>query len=241
MSTISFENFGKLANSQLSSTEQAGRYDIQAEAEKLILSDVIPKLCLNSQSDLLDIGCGSGLLLIPLSFLVHSATGIDHAEVIAGLRRRFTGASLAAMAGNFLDLAIGDRYSAILAYSVVHYLSSKEELFAFADKAVELLRPNGRMLIGDIPNVDRKRRFLQTKTGAEFTKAWQKRTVVSSASAVQSNLSRDPETLVFNDELILNVVERFRKRGFDVYILPQAPSLPFGYTREDVLIVRSPS
>ena len=42
----------------------------------------------------------------------------------------------------------------------------------------------------------------------------------------------------FGDDEILDFAKRYRSRGFHAYILPQPPGLPFGHTREDLLIVR---
>jgi len=240
MSSISFENFGKLASTQLSPTERAGRYRIQVEAEKLVVADVISKLGLNDQDDLLDVGCGTGLLLLPLSLIVRSATGIDHAAVIDSLHRSFPGASVATIPGSFLEISIEAKFSAIVAYSVVHYLSSEDELFAFVEKAAGLLDFGGRLLIGDIPNVDRKRRFLQTQTGAEFGEAWKERTSASAPPSNQLALTPDPSMLEFGDELVVDLIARFRRQGFDTFVLPQSTSLPFGHTREDILVTRPP-
>jgi protein-L-isoaspartate O-methyltransferase len=118
MGTISFDNFGKLATAQLSATERAGRYRIQAEAEKLIVADIVAKLALKPDDDLLEIGCGSGLLLVLLSFVVRSATGIDHPAVTEVLRRSFSGAPIHTIDGNFLNAEIEATFSAIVIYGV---------------------------------------------------------------------------------------------------------------------------
>lgn len=41
MGRVSFENYRRLARSTLDPNEKAGRYPIQAEAEKRVLSDVL--------------------------------------------------------------------------------------------------------------------------------------------------------------------------------------------------------
>lgn len=236
MSRVSFENYGKLAVSDLSATEQAGRYSIQAEAEKRILADVLAKADIGSDDTVLDIGCGAGQLLIPLAFVVRSITGIDHPKVVSRLRLRFADPDVNLISGNFMDLTIPDRYSVIIAYGVVNYMTSAIELNAFVDKAVSLLTPGGRLLIGDLPNVDRKKRFLDSATGRAFNDDWKRQMERSATGRVLPELDADPDLLLFNDEVVLGLLLRYRSKGCDAFVLPQPPDLPFGHTREDVLI-----
>ena len=182
MGRVSFENYGLWARSGgLSPTVMAGRYEVQADAEKLILPDVLSKINLGPADDVIDIGCGSGALLIPLSGLVHTITGVDHRDVIDFLRSCFSDPSVTLIGGNFLELNIDRKFSAAIAYGVVNYMSTVDELYAFVDKATDLLVPNGRFLIGDIPNQDRKRRFLSTDVGRSFDERWRKQMAVGSA------------------------------------------------------------
>jgi hypothetical protein len=52
-------------------------------------------------------------------------------------------------------------------------------------------------------------------------------------------LDDDPELLgSFDDDGILKLVSALRREGFEAYIVPQSPWLPFGHTREDVLVLR---
>ena len=76
MSKVSFDNYGKLAKEARDPTIVAGRYAIQAPAERSILPDVLKKLHIRPDDKLLDIGCNVGALLIPLSYLVRAVTGI---------------------------------------------------------------------------------------------------------------------------------------------------------------------
>src|SRR5262245_47530517 len=88
MSRASYEYFGRLAEASLPPSQVAGRYPTQVEAERLVPIDVARKLDLKPTDKLLDIGCGPGTNLIPLSFLVESAMGIDHPALIRALSSR---------------------------------------------------------------------------------------------------------------------------------------------------------
>jgi hypothetical protein len=42
----------------------------------------------------------------------------------------------------------------------------------------------------------------------------------------------------FDDKTVLELAGRFRSEGFHAYMLPQPADLPFGRTREDMLVIR---
>jgi trans-aconitate methyltransferase len=238
MSRTSYENYG--AGAQRSNpTVVAGRYTFQGEAERLIVGDVVTKLDLRPDDDLLEIGCGAGNILIPLAFRCRSATGIDHPALLGRLSQRFPGPpGITLLSGNFLDIQPEASYSKILMYAMLHYLSSIDEALEFIRKGASLLRPRGRMLLGDLPNADHKRRFLATGVGQTVDREWTVRRSTAAASEAESSLDADPRLVgSFDDASIVDIVRAMRAAGFEAYVLEQRSELPFGCTREDVLIV----
>ena len=216
-------------------TRAAARYLVQKGAEKRVLSDILHKLALAPEDRLLDIGCNIGNLLIPLSFFVGHATGIDHPSCIDRLRRRLPDDSPELIAGNFLEITIKGKFDKILCYSVLHYLAAAA-LFPFLDKAMSLLAPGGRALLGDIPNQSRKQRFLASEEGKRFLREWE--SLRATQPEVEPDLPPDDDLVQFTDELVAEIVARYRQQGFDVQVLAQSPDLPFGHTREDILLSR---
>ena len=237
MSTITFENYGKLAENMRDFTQVAGRYSCQRDDEKNILQDVIQKLALSAKVDLLEVGCGSGNLLIPLSFCVGKVTGIDHPSCIDSLKKRYQAENVSLIGSNFLDCRENKLgvYHRILIYSVLHCLG-KEEVKSFIAKAVSLLRPGGKMLLGDLPNLSKKNRFLASKEGELFIEEWNKRLAATGDDVQKVQLSEDSDTAEFNDDNILALIKEIRDSGCNAYLLPQPVHLPFGYTREDILV-----
>lgn len=233
MGRITFENYARRAEAGLSSTVIAGRYNTQVDAEKRIVPDVAAKLALGPEDTLLEIGCGVGNLLIPLSFLAGEAAGIDHPKVLDTMSSRVGGSQLNLIEGNFLDLDLDQIFSKILIYSVLHCLANAEEAIRFVHKALDHLEPGGSLLVGDIPNTDRKRRFQQSETGKAFEMEWAKRSGQESGTKV--DLEDDPDVFSPDDAFVLELLRQVRKRGYNAYALPQPLDLPFGHTREDIL------
>ena len=239
LSKVSFDNYGKLAREVQDPTIMAGRYAIQAPAERSILPDVLEKLQIRPQDKLLDIGCNVGALLIPLSYLVHGVTGIDHPSCLEKLRLRTQGENIQLLGGAFLDLTIQEQFNKILCYSVLHYLSDEEEVLCFIFKALKLLAPGGIALFGDIPNQSKKQRFLDSESGKAFERQWKelvKKEVGD--NNIKIELPPDPNMVQFSDELLLQICRSCRADGFEAYIYPQPSHLPFGNTREDIVITR---
>lgn len=234
MSRQTFENYGVYADKKVSYTRIAGRYSIQAEGERKIVQDLASKLDLSSSDALLEIGCGPGNLLIPLSFSVSSAVGIDHPKVIRRFQKRFQDDRIELVAGNFLDLKITRQFSKILIYSMIQLLSNDAEVMECLTKALSLLKPGGALLVGDLPNEDKKNRFLSTRNGRRFLRDWNKANKEEGMSTTYGKL--DPHTVHFTDQLIFELMVELRARRCETYLLPQAPYLPFGRTREDLLI-----
>jgi ubiquinone/menaquinone biosynthesis C-methylase UbiE len=239
MSNKSLENYARLAEREdANHTEVAGRYSFQASAERHIIRDVAEKLALDGDDSLLEIGCGPGNLLLPLSYMVASATGIDNGSALARLAARSGGnVHLTLLAGDFLSMNLPQtRFSKILVYSVVQYVDSEASALRFLDRALTLLKSGGRLLLGDLPNTDKKRRFVQSPAGQRLSAEWSERVAGAGAHPI-SSLPADERLLTVDDALVLKLLSHGRARGFETYLLEQSPLLPFGNTREDLLFV----
>lgn len=239
MSRISFENYQHIAEqTETTNTEVAGRYIFQQEAERRILSDLLNKLDLQVTDTLLEIGCGPGNLLVPLANFCAEATGIDNEAAIERLNKRLAKDSkLIGIAGNFLEINLHTTaFDKILVYSVLQYLSSKKEALDFTDRALALLQPGGRLLLGDLPNRTKKSRFIISKTGQQTAKNWDELLKGSGSHPIEIK-QVDSNMVTVDDSFLLDLMKHIRNKGFEAYLLPQPLDLPFGGSREDILVI----
>lgn len=241
MSRISFENYAIRAKELKSFTSIAGRHDFQAEDEKRIVLDIYNKLDISTKDDCLEIGCGTGNLLIPLSFFVKSITGIDNDMCIERLNKRFSDEkNVKFICGNFLDLEIEQKFDKIIIYSVLHYLEDENQVMAFIFKALRLLNKGGKMILGDIPNKSKMERFNNSDFGKNFKLEYAKKVAQFNENNEENQicniLKEDLHNISFDDNFIFRILRETREKGYDAYILPQPEGLPFNYTREDIII-----
>ena len=126
MAGTPFEYYGESALKLDNFAEIAGRYRFQKKAEQYLLQYLLEKLSPSPEDDLLEIGCGAGNLLIPLSFFVHSVTGIDHPNLLAQLTSRLPkdNGTMTLVPGEFPRTEVQGTFSRILIYSVIQYFPS---------------------------------------------------------------------------------------------------------------------
>jgi hypothetical protein len=242
-----FEAFRRrAADPSLSRHEKSGFPDLYREGRGgTILNDILakmPPLCDRGRL-VLDIGPGSSSL--PLALIEHCARQqhrlvlVDSAEMLALLPdhpavSKIGGAFpavLPAVQSAAQSTAPGG-YDAILVYSVAQYVFAEGNLWSFVDLAAGLLNPGGALLIGDLPNVSMRKRFLSSAAGREHH-----RRHVDPNGLPQVDFNRlEPGQI--DDAVVFAILQRMRLAGFDAFVLPQPPELPQASRREDILIRR---
>ena len=124
--------------------------------------DVLAKLKLQPAMSVLEIGCGIGLLGVPIAGRVTRYVGVDFApRAVEVANQRLREASKLAERAlvRTLDLLSADdgeieslgRHDRVLMYGVFHYARSEDEALQFLRSTLDLLAPGGRALIGNIP------------------------------------------------------------------------------------------
>jgi len=129
-----------------------------------MVADVVDKLEVTSSVDVVEIGCGTGVLAVPLAGAARSFVGVDFsAEALDALRQKLHREGLVERTELVeLDVlhapadavrALGS-FDRVLVYATLHYVSDDAELERFLDRAVGLLGPAGIALFGSLPIAD---------------------------------------------------------------------------------------
>ncbi|MCL6261234.1 class I SAM-dependent methyltransferase [Aquiflexum sp. TKW24L] len=243
---LTFEDFKKLAkDDSLSQYQKVGFPDAYREnKEHIIFEDIINKLNFqledkNGSGVLLDIGPGCSdlpkMIIDHCDKLNFKILLVDSKEMLDQLP---TKKSITKFEGYFpndvLDLVnqYQNKVDYIVGYSIFHYVFYNTCIFKFLDTALSLLKPGGKMLIGDIPNITKRKRFFSTQTGIEFHKNFTGTDTLPEVNHLQL------EPTHIDDGVLMGIVQRYRNFGFEAYLLPQPSTLPFHNRREDLVIYK---
>lgn len=237
---LTFEDFGQLAkDDSLKPHEKIGFPSVFREGhDEEIFSEIKSKTDWKSAEKILDIGCGCGdLTRIVLQAAKEdnkALTLVDSIEVLNQLKDQ---ARVQKISGRFPDnfevVKKSGAVDIIICYSVFHYVFNEVNIFQFIEKCLELLNPGGRLLLGDIPNLTKRNRFLLSPAGELFH---QKLMNTSSKPEVHPHTM---ETGKIDDGIIFGLLSRYRNMGVETYLLPQSAALPLANSREDLLFVKS--
>jgi hypothetical protein len=126
--------------------------------------------------------------------------------------------------------AYAGQVNVILSYSVLQYVFAEGNVFDFVDRSLHLLAEGGELLIGDIPNVSKRKRFFASSAGVRFHQQF-----MQTGEAPEVAFNR-LEAGNIDDGVLLGLVARCRSAGYDAYLAPQSPDLPLANRREDLLI-----
>lgn len=239
---IGYDDFRRFAKDpSLSKYEKIGFPDSYRKGfEEFIFSDILEKLTLlrDKEKNVLDIGPGCSDLPRFLIKLCkenkHQLHLIDSEEMLALIPDDVAVRKYPAIFPNcqdFINQFLG-KMDVILCYSVLHYILVDVAFFRFLDSCLALLAPGGQLLIGDIPNISKRKRFFSSDAGIRFHQHFMK---TADKPDVRFN---QIEHNYIDDAIVMAILNRSRLQGFDAYLLPQGKSLPMSNRREDILIIR---
>jgi len=226
---------------------------INARVVRNIEADASKKLDLSGNDELLDLGCGTGLISINLSKKVKKTTGMDFGrDVLLRAKNNFkaNGRGIELAQGDVSNLPFrGETFNKVLCYSVAMCFQDYND---FKDALVEMLRvcrPGGLVLVGDIPEKNKKDAWIKgERKGGEVLSKYIVRKIRQqiikfrySASArdfnkrkAKLNITPAKAAGMFYDAE--NILRICREIGVKGTILDQPPSLAFGNTRVDLLL-----
>jgi SAM-dependent methyltransferase len=239
---LGFDDFRALAgDDSLTLNEKVGFPEsYRAKKEGAILADLIAKLPRLAEENriVIDIGPGCGdlarVFVDHCERKAHELVLIDSEEMLALLPNPAHAKKVAAYYPQcpqvFQEYA--GRVDVIVVYSVFQYVFAEGNAWDFIDRSLSLLAPGGRLLLGDIPNIARRKRFFASETGIKFHQEF---TQTDEVPRVDFNVL---ELGNIDDSVVLAILARARAAGFDAYVMPQAEDLPMANRREDILIIR---
>lgn len=239
---FTFEDFKERAiNPTLSKWEKIGFPNSYREnSEEMIFKDIYEKLELNHEGlNILDIGCGCSELVERLISYVNKKEGnlylVDSNEMLNNINKELLNDKINLIPGYFpkidyFNSGYSDTFDRILIYSVIQYVFLEQSIYKFIHTCINLLKPGGRILIGDIPNISARERFLKSEEGKLFKKKGE--SFKNPISIQHENQER------IDDPIVVSIISRFRSFGCETYLLPQPKNLPLGNRREDILIVK---
>lgn len=239
---LSFERFRLLAQDPfLSCYEKIGFPNAYRQGnEEKIFEDICNKLLALNQQGTIVIDIGPGCSELPCMIIDNAERNeqqlvfIDSGEMLSLLPDRVFLQKIEARYPNcpLVFEKYKGKANAINVYSVLQYIFTEGNIFDFLDRTLELLAPEGRLLLGDIPNISKRKRFFSSERGIEFHQNFtQSNTVPEINNGVVEKGQID-------DAVILGILSRARSQGFNAYVLPQGLDLPMENRREDILIER---
>ncbi len=109
---------------------------------------------------LLEVGCGSGLLLFRVAPHCQHYTAVDFSEAVlnslrkqlAGPEHRLPQVSLLRRAAHELEGLGADGFDTVVVNSVLQYFPNIEYLLQVIEAAARVVRPGGRIFLGDVRN-----------------------------------------------------------------------------------------
>ncbi len=240
---LSFEKFKELAQDQTSSKYEKIGFpnEYRQSFEKAIFSDIRQKLSnlKNKESMVLDIGPGCSdlpqMIIQEATHLEQTLYLVDSKEMLDLLPDQN---NIKKIPGCFpnetLDLiqAHQEKFDVLLCYSVFHYIFAEGNIFHFFDCCLSLLAHGGQMLLGDIPNISKRKRFFSSPQGIQFHQNFTKAQEMPSVQFNHLDMKH------IDDGVLLGLMMRARNAGFDAYLVPQNPDLPMANRREDLFIIR---
>ncbi|MBK8025438.1 MAG: SAM-dependent methyltransferase [Chloroflexi bacterium] len=240
---LTYESFREMAKDpNLTEFEKVGFPDSYREGRgEAIFADILAKLPrLNEQGlTVVDIGPGCSdpakLMIAHCGEHNHKLIMIDAPEMLDLLPDaphliKMPGYYPKATPQLFTDYA--GKVDVLLAYGVVSIIFAEGLLYPFIDQTLGLMASGAQWLIGDFPNISKRKRFFGSETGIAFHKAFMN---TDEAPEVDFNT---PEPGQIDDGVMLGILARVRGFGFDSFLLPQRADLPMANRREDILILK---
>ncbi|MFA5824075.1 MAG: class I SAM-dependent methyltransferase, partial [Thermodesulfovibrionales bacterium] len=135
--------------------KEAATWD-EAPARVKLANDIVAaisdEIVLTSNMDVLDFGCGTGLLTLRLQPVVHSITGVDSSQgMINVLKAKIDKQNLPNVRTQYIDTEkgniLGGNYNLIVSGMTLHHV---KEIRSLIDRFYRIVAPSGYLCIADL-------------------------------------------------------------------------------------------
>jgi tRNA (cmo5U34)-methyltransferase len=128
----------------------------RVELARAVTDEIARRIRLSHAMDVLDFGCGTGLLTLSLQPLVRRVTGADTSSGMLGvLKQKIETQGLANVEAILLDpealLSLGTRFDLVVSSMALHHVADLATLFK---RFHEMLHAGGRIALADLDRED---------------------------------------------------------------------------------------
>ncbi|MDF2844284.1 MAG: methyltransferase [Herbinix sp.] len=119
---------------------------------KNVLNDIYTQVRQKEYAEILDIGFGTGIITTRLYDLGYKITGVDFSDKMIGIaQQKMPGAALIKwdFSKDLPEEIINQRFDYIVSTYALHHLTDTEKIH-FINSITHMLKPNGKILIGDV-------------------------------------------------------------------------------------------
>lgn len=209
---------------------------------EIVIKDICSKIPLGRDDIILDVGCGTGLLTIPLALKCKYVYALDAGKkVLEKLQENCEKSGLSNVAfceGLATDLPFEDKFfDRVIMYAVIHYLENERQIEKCIRELIRVCKAGGYILIAEIPEKKAKEEFdSREKTSEElkiledfknnrkqYDKLYKEKVVVKS----------DNNDLTIDGNILVKIAQ---KEGYSAKIYKQDIRQPFSLTRRDLVI-----
>jgi cyclopropane fatty-acyl-phospholipid synthase-like methyltransferase len=122
---------------------------------------ILNLLDIRKDSIVTELCCGNGLIIGEIAKNCKEAFGVDYSEILLNqLNKNFVSNNLSTINADVNKYILGsETYDSIIIYfSLQHF--NEQETFLLINKCIAALKPQGKILIGDIPDLDKKWQYI---------------------------------------------------------------------------------
>lgn len=125
--------------------------------KKRLLDDIVTKLELSLEHHVLDVGCGTGMVLRQIAPHVAHVTGVDFSVDMLKIARHHLPPNAMLRQANAADLPFKDEtFDRVLCYHVITNFPDDDFTLSVLTQLIRVTRKGGFVLIGNTPDSDKK-------------------------------------------------------------------------------------